>query len=201
MLTASNATQKSLNDEDIATLLVELQTLNYEQSALKLTQLANLYTSDARVLLLLAGEHAQAGKMDLAEASFLSALQCEPHYAIARFQLGLLQFTSARPAVASVTWAPLDDLPENDPLRLFKTGFEYLAQNKTAEATHAIELGIHENKSNAPLNTDMRKVLTAIEGLSLLGNTSTPAPSQPTDIAAPEEATEHFLMSAYRNLH
>lgn len=201
MLTASNAAPKSLNDEDIAALLVSLQTLDYEQSVLKLTQLADLHDSDARVLLLLAGEHAQAGKMDLAEASFLSALQRAPDYAIARFQLGLLQFTSARPAVASVTWAPLDDLPENDPLRLFKTGFEYLALNKTAEATHAIELGMRENKSNAALNADMQKILTAIEGLSLLGDASTPAPSQPADITAPDETTEHFLVSAYRNLH
>src|SRR5450830_189736 len=151
MYTASTSTVASLNDDDITALLTSLRTLDYPDSVTKLTQLSAQYTHDARLSLLLAGEHAQAGQMDLAEAAFITALQRDPDYAIARFQLGLLQFTSARPSVASVTWAPLDKLPLQHPLRLFKNGFEFLARDMMHEAVQAITQGIQKNISNGPL--------------------------------------------------
>lgn len=209
MYMASPVASALLNEEDIAALCIDLQSLDYEQSTAKLTPLAAQYPNDARLPLLLAGAHAQAGQMDLAEAAFLSALQCDADCAIARFQLGLLQFTSARPAVASVTWAPLAELPPDDPLRLLTTGLEYLAKNNFPEAIHALELGIAKNTDNVPLNHDMQKILRAVKELRLLNQGAVHAP-MPEPLAKQlsgqaatvvEEASEHFLVSAYRKLH
>jgi tetratricopeptide (TPR) repeat protein len=161
-----------------------------------LTEAADAHPEDPRPLSLLAAELVHAKELDGAEAAYLTALQRAPDYAIARFQLGLLQLTSARPAAATATWGPLDALDETHPLRLFKRGLELLAQDRFEDARHWLLEGIRLNETNAPLNRDMQMVLDRIaQGLSGSGG-------QPAD--APESTPrpeDHVLISAYRNVH
>src|SRR5260221_14244355 len=56
------------------------------------------------------------------------AVEIAPHYALARFQLGFLQFTSGDAAAAEATWRPLEALPGDSPLRLFSGGVRALAR-------------------------------------------------------------------------
>jgi tetratricopeptide (TPR) repeat protein len=145
---------------------------------------------DARPWLLLAAEHAGAGRVDDAEAAYISALQLAPQFAIARFQLGLLQLSTARPAAARATWEPLRQLEQHDPLRLFAQGLEYLAEDNFEAAVHWLQQGIAHNTNNAILNHDMQKVLDRIKQL--------PNDADGSD-AAEEASGAHFLVSAYGN--
>lgn len=186
----------SNQDSYLPQLLQALQGATPEQAVELLTEAAASYPNDARPLLLLGAELMQAGKPDGAEAAYTVALQRAPEFWIARFQLGLLQFTSARPAIAMVTWAPLDGLEPTHPLRLFKQAFECLAQDDFEQARDLLRRGIAANTDNPPLNRDMEMLL---EKLAQQGLTGTPA--QPGEPAPANAADEHVFVSAYRNLH
>ncbi|MBI1890106.1 MAG: hypothetical protein HYS18_05640 [Burkholderiales bacterium] len=140
-------------------------------------------------------EYAQLGKMAEAEAAYANAVLLAPHLTIARFQLGLLQFTSARPAIALVTWQPLLDLHENDHLRLFTLGFAELAQDGFDKALAFFEEGMAANLTNPPLNTDIARVVSEIRKLQ---NKSQESSQERTDEAAMTEDGSHFLLGTYR---
>jgi len=171
-------------------------------------------SEDPKTLLLQAGAYAQAQDYDCAEATYIAALQRAPDLAIARFQLGLLQFTSARPAVASTTWRALDRLDDRHPLKLFKTAFECLARDEFDSAIHWLHEGIAHNSENQPLNRDMQMVIDRVGELHLgSGTKNTPGADAAASEAAsraeggrdedvPDPETQaHFLVSTYRNLN
>jgi tetratricopeptide (TPR) repeat protein len=181
---------------------------DHEAAQPLLAQAAQAHPGDPRPLLLLAAEFVHAKDLDRAEAAYTAALQRAPDFAIARFQLGLLQLTSARPAAAQATWAPLDQLDETHPLRLFKTGLELMAQDQFEQARRWLLAGIAHNKDNPPLNRDMQMVLDRIEELHPTGTDprGATAAAPPQDGASegeatPRESADHFLVSAYRKLH
>lgn len=183
-------------DEDyLPTLLHHLNGLGAAQATDLLATAADQHPSDPRPLLLLGAELAQDGQFDRAEAAYTLAIQRAPEFWIARFQLGLLQFSGARPAVASVTWAPLDALPDTHALRLFKLGLEQLAQDHYTEAVELLRAGIAKNNDNQPLNSDMLMLINKLIEQGLVNEAAT------TEPVAAEPAAEHFLFSAYRNLH
>lgn len=177
-------------------LLAQLHHADPATSIRLLTAAADVHALDSRPLVLLAAEFAQGRDMDRAEAAYVAALQRAPDFWIARFQLGLLQFTSARPAVAFVTWAPLDSLDGSHPLRLFKRAFECLAADGFDRATELLRMGIAANTDNPPLNHDMRMLIERIAQQQAGGN----QPARPNEPAEPL-ADAHFLVSTYRNLH
>ncbi len=149
------------------------------------------HPADPRPLTLLAAQFVHGQEIDRAEACYIEALQRAPDFAIARFQLGLLQLTSARPAAAQATWALLDALPQTDPLRLFKTGLEAMAQDRFDEATRLLMQGIAQNQSNLPLNRDMQMVLEQIAKVQ--GSAGGPG-----DAAGEAQPQGHVLVSAYQ---
>src|SRR5690349_4814953 len=73
--------------------------------------------------LLLGAEFAQCGRLIEAEASFANAILLSPALLIARFQLGLLQFTSGRVGVALLTWKPIAETEPDGALSMFVHGF------------------------------------------------------------------------------
>lgn len=147
------------------------------------------HPADPRPLVLLAARLIHENDVDRAEAAYLTALQRAPDLAIARFQLGLLQLTSGRPAAAQATWAPLDRLPEADPLRLFKTGLEALAHGDLEQALGWLQEGVAKNASNEPLNLDMRLL---IDRISRARGAAQPSGDDSTNSDA------RFLISNYR---
>jgi tetratricopeptide (TPR) repeat protein len=139
---------------------------------------------------LIASEHASAGQMDAAEAAFANAVLLAPGFTLARYQLGLLQFSSQRAAVALLTWQPLFELPEADPLVHFVRGFAALAQDHFDEALGHYRAGMERNTTNPALSADIAKVVEQVERL----------------LAAAQEPQEspasHVLLSGYgRGLH
>jgi tetratricopeptide (TPR) repeat protein len=143
------------------------------------------------VHLLLGAELAQCGAIDEAESAFAEAVLSAPGWSIARFQLGLLQYTSGRASTARLTWQPLLALAPDDALRSFVQGFAALAGDRFGEAMAAFEAGIAQNTANAPLNADIRMVMQRVGG----------AASGPPSAAVAEPVNDggvHVLLSNYQ---
>jgi tetratricopeptide (TPR) repeat protein len=197
------------NDIDkIDYLLKKLDKCDSSMKLSLLTDAINYYPENPKLLLLLAGFQVQNQKFDLAEATYIDILRISPNYTIARFQLGLLRFTSGRPATAFATWKPLDQLDERDFLRLFKRAFEYLAQDQFDAAILCLRQGIACNTTNLPLNEDMRllaaRILksSGVKDENIDGMEADRPEKNTNEGQASDHASEaHFLVSSYRNLH
>ncbi|MEJ8838611.1 hypothetical protein [Ramlibacter sp. AN1133] len=144
---------------------------------------------------LLASEQASAGEFAEAELSFANALLLAPDFALARYQLGLLQFSSSRAPVALLTWQPLFELPEGEALLHFVRGFAALAQNAFEESLAHFRTGLQCTPANPALCSDILQVVEAVERLQSGARAAEEEP-------APEAAAAHVLLSAYsRGLH
>ena len=140
---------------------------------------------------LLASEQASAGDFARAELAFAKALLLAPDFALARYQLGLLQFSSARAPVALLTWQPLFALPEEEALLHFVRGFSALAQEGPGESLAHFRRGLACTPANPALCADILQVVEAVERLAA----GTPPASE-------EAPASHVLLSAYsRGLH
>lgn len=142
---------------------------------------------------LLGAEFAALGDMSAAETAFANATRLAPGLPMARFQLGLLQFSSGRAAMALLTWQPLLQLPDTDPLPHFVAGFASLAQDRFEEALHDFQQGIALNTGNVALTSDIEKV---IDGIRTLMRNSVPGPEITPQPLSESEA--HVLLAGYR---
>lgn len=142
---------------------------------------------------LIASEQASAGQFAEAELSFANALLLAPDFALARYQLGLLQFSSQRASVALLTWQPLFALAEEEALLHFVRGFAALAQDGYPESLAHFRRGLACTPANPALCADIQQVIAAVERLQAGGRQE----------EAPDESTgTHVLLSAYaRGLH
>ena len=139
---------------------------------------------------LIGSEHAAAGDMEAAEAALANAALLSPEFALARYQLGLLQFSTGRAAVALVTWQPLLEAAATDSLANFVRGFAGLAQQAFGEALQHFQQGLACADVNPAVAADIRQVLQAVQALN--------DPQQPAE----DVATGHVLLAAYgRGLH
>jgi tetratricopeptide (TPR) repeat protein len=137
---------------------------------------------------LIGSEYAALAEVDKAEAALANAVLLAPALHIARYQLGLLQFSSGRAALALVSWGPLFQLDEAQPLPHFVRGFAALAHDDLAAAEAHFQSGLLRNHDNAALSADVEKVLLAIEQAQANGR-----PARATD----EHGPSHVLVSNY----
>jgi tetratricopeptide (TPR) repeat protein len=148
---------------------------------------------------LMASEFASLGEVDRAEASFANAVLLAPGLLTARYQLGLLQFSSGRAAMALVTWEPLLAGDHPDPiapaLAHFVRGYAALAQDAFDEALASFDAGLQINTTNLPLSGDIRLVVDRIHTL-LAGQTASNTPTESnTDAPMKTEAEVHDTSS------
>jgi Flp pilus assembly protein TadD len=139
---------------------------------------------------LLGAEFATLGDVAQAETAFANATRLAPGFPMARYQLGLLQFSSGRAATALVTWQPLLDLPEADPLPHFVRGFAALAQDSFDEALRHYRQGLTLNTTNSALSGDIEKVIAGINAL-----TSKPASTEEETATEEAESSNHVLLA------
>ncbi|KHK58658.1 hypothetical protein PI87_02610 [Ralstonia sp. A12] len=186
----------------IRDLVQQIGTCDADSAMTLLEAAATRYPANPHVLFLLAAQYMQAKHTDQAEAAYIAVLQVAPDYSIARFQLGLLQMTSGRPATALTTWGPLDLLENRHPLRLFKRAFELLHQNQIADACTLLREGIGQNVENDPLSRDMQMLLGRLEA-AMAEEARHGAPTAAKAASQSIEADEgaHFLLSTYKSLH
>ena len=114
------------------------------------------------------------------------ALDVDPDYHLARFQLGFFELTSGEAAAARQTWQPLSALPAEHWIRLFVTGLNHLAEDRFAECVAALRSGIAANDENGAVNGDMQIIIDQCEALA--------APTgESSDDAGEISATSVFL--------
>ncbi len=163
-----------------------------DESDVLLRQALAMNPAAAMPHFLRAANFAHADRHDLAEASYVACLTRAPSLAMARFQLGLLQLTGGRPAVARASWEPLLGLADAHPLKLFARGLLAMLEEDASGACRFIREGIAMNRDNVPLNVDMQALLQRLEHAE--------APSAPAgaDAAGASPSDAHFLIGAYR---
>lgn len=139
---------------------------------------------------LLGSEHAAAGDAAAAERSLADAVLLAPDFHLARYQLGLLQFSSDRPGAALVTWQPLLEVQDCESLAQFVRGFARLAGDHVAQALTHFRAGLACQDVQAAVAADVHKVIDALDRLVA------PSGDQGTS------DVRHVLLSAYaRGLH
>jgi tetratricopeptide (TPR) repeat protein len=157
---------------------------------------------------LMASEFASLGEVDRAEASFANAVLLAPGLLTARYQLGLLQFSSGRAAMALVTWEPLLADGHSDPiapaLACFVRGYAALAHDAFDDALASFEAGLQINTTNLPLSGDIRMVVDRIHALRAgqpTPNTNQESNSEADVKTEPEvqdaSSDSHVLLSNY----
>jgi tetratricopeptide (TPR) repeat protein len=178
----------NLDGEELLHLAIEATQDGRHGDAIQYLKQAVAKAGDARLLFLLGAEHAQIGLFDRAVEDMTAALELDPDFAPARFQLGLMHLVRGAQAEASAVWKPLDSLPETDPYPHFKRGLEYLAQNESKHCRESLAKGIALNHSNVPLNRDMQRILD-----DLAARETGAERGKPTS----EEQAPHVLLSSY----
>lgn len=119
-----------------------------------------------------------------------NAVLLSPEFMLARYQLGLLQFSSERAAVALVTWQPLFRLGDQESLGHFVRGFAALAQDQFEEALRHYRAGMACPDANPAVAADIAQVVNAVERLQ-----------QRADTPAGADAPQHVLLTGYGRVH
>jgi len=142
---------------------------------------------NAQLRYLLGAELAQQKEYPAAVIEMRNALELDSSLHFARFQLGLLFLTMAEPANSIATWAPLEALDDDAPLKLFKRGLEALIRDDFPACVALLRQGIELNTQNAPLNRDMSMV---IERVNQLAPSAPVAAPTVTPVAVPAQTRE-----------
>lgn len=162
-------------------------------AALALLEQAVLEQPDSGMPYFLMGsELAALGQMEQAELCLARAVLLAPRFPLARYQLGLLQFSSGRAALGLASWQPLLELGADSALPHFVQGFAALAGDRFAQARAHFEAGIAVNTEHPAVSQDIRKVLAALDAQ---------APQQGGEAAQAAEAapSSHVLLANYRS--
>jgi tetratricopeptide (TPR) repeat protein len=141
---------------------------------------------------MLGSEFAALGLMDKAEAAFANAARLAPDFTMARYQLGLLQFSAGRAALALLTWEPLLRLPDTDPLPHFVRGFDALARDRFDPAISHYQRGLALNTANDALSDDIEKMIAGIRAMA------THAPAASSGPVETSESDAHVLLANYQ---
>jgi len=123
-------------------------------------ELLGLYGGDARLHFLRGSLLAGLKRYEEAQTAMRTSIEIAPAFAIARYQLGLLQLTSGDATAAETTWAPLQELPSDNYMRLFASGLCHLARDDFAGAIALLKEGISRNQENPMMNSDMQMMIT-----------------------------------------
>lgn len=161
-----------------------------------LARLIHQWPLDSRLHFLQGSTLAGLQRYDEGRKAMARAVEIVPSFALARFQLGFLDFTSGRALDAIGVWNPLGLLPEGEPLRLFAEGLSQLAVDNFAEARHLLRRGMDRNRDNAAINADMQLILDEIERLPARGETVRDAAAEPLEDDTPASAAQYLLQQA-----
>jgi tetratricopeptide (TPR) repeat protein len=125
--------------------------------------LAVRYPDDPRLHFLAGSLMAGLGRYEEARDRMGKAIELAPGYAVARFQLGLLELSSGNPDAAEAVWLPLEERGEGDPLSLFAAGLRHLARDDFDGALALLRRGIAINEEHPLISRDMQMVIEEAE--------------------------------------
>lgn len=145
------------DDDTLNILLEDLRRGNSDLG--RINTALSAFPNDHRLHFLHGSILVEEGKLVEAHQALSRAIELEPDYAIARFQLGLFELTSGEAGRALETWGRLDALPDGHYLRAFLDGLRRLIRDDFAGAAQALQIGIDNNRENPALNHDMQLVI------------------------------------------
>lgn len=130
-----------------------------EEGLGELSRLIAVYPLDPRLFFLKGSLLAGTQRYEEGRSEMRRAVEIAPDYALARFQLGFLEFTSGLPVEATQTWAPLLHLEEHSSFRLLALGLNHFARDEFTEAERFIHMGMAGNTEHPLINGDMQLLL------------------------------------------
>jgi tetratricopeptide (TPR) repeat protein len=154
------------------------------------------YGGDERLHFLKGSLLASLQNYSAAQEAMAQALQINPGYWIARFQLGLLQLSNGDSERARATWRPLHDFPDDHYVSTFVRGLEFMMVDDFRAATDLLRAGIAANSEIPAMNNDMRLLISEMTekaGSTLRKAALAADPEQ----AEPTSAT-HFLLNVFK---
>jgi tetratricopeptide (TPR) repeat protein len=179
--------------EALRALAAEVSAADNDGSLRCLAKALERWPLDPRIHFLNASCLAEARLYDDATSAFERAVDLQPDYAIARFQLGLLHLTSGRVPQALEVWGPLDALAEGDSLRLFMRGLTALVQERWQDSVRLLREGIESNVEFPPLNHDMHVLIERIASTA----SGDPVVLDGKRDSVEADAGRHVLLSEY----
>ncbi|RQO63603.1 hypothetical protein DBR47_03505 [Paucibacter sp. KBW04] len=185
--------ENTLSQQELLALALEASRRgDSAHSLLYMKQAAAREDATPQAFFLLGSEYAQIGMTVEALLNFQRAVELDPDFAIARFQLGLLLLTTAQPDAALAAWAPLSDLGNVHPLSVFHSGLQHLIRDEFGECISCLLRGIELNTENPALNHDMQQIVNSIRAHV---DSQGAAPSESK--AGEEQAEGHLFLNAY----
>ena len=153
-----------------------------------------------RPYVLIASEYASLGNFDAAQQWFTLALIADPENLIARYQLGLLQYTSAKVEGAFLTWAPLlqsrADHPLASALAHFVNAFVSLTEGNHQQVHALFRTGMDLLPQGHPLAADAQRIIDQIS----VSPATDESELQPVAGLSPDEdrpGGTHYLIANY----
>lgn len=149
--------------DDALTQLVALAGEDEPAALSRIAALIDEHPADPRLHFL--GGSLLAAQQRFAEArsAMERSIEIAPGFAIARFQLGLLELSSGDSEAADATLRPLAELESDDALVLFARGLRHLARDNLAVAADLLKQGIACNGEHPLVSRDMELIVAGIE--------------------------------------
>lgn len=151
--------------DDTLNELIAVASADDERGLAKLATLIAVHGNDARLHFLQGSLLAGLRRYPQAHAAMAEAVRIAPDYAIARFQLGLLELSSGEAAAADTTLLPLSEDPNGGALAVFARSLRHLARDEFDQAADLIGRGMANNPEHPLVNRDMELILARIREL------------------------------------
>jgi tetratricopeptide (TPR) repeat protein len=191
---------KHVPQNDLLQLGLAAMQRNDDASAVVyLKEAADRPDASAPALFLLGSLYAQLRMVGAAIETMTRAVDVDPGYVLARFQLGMLHLTSGHAEAALVVWEPLRQLAEDDAFRVWRDGMEHLIRDEFDAAIQCLREGLLLNTENEALSRDMRMLMERIEAREWEPEAAAkPAAATPTQEESSElDNMSHLFLSVY----
>jgi tetratricopeptide (TPR) repeat protein len=175
-------------DDGTMSSVVQAMQLTDENGLKALNDTLASWPLDFRLWFLRGSIHAGQQQHEQARNDFVRTLALAPEFHVARFMLGLLELINTGTAEATVTWSPLDEMAEDDPFRVLKSGLLSLAHDQFDGALEHLNRGLALNQEHPLINAYIRQV---VEQIALRSH------QEQTHVTNPQAHESHLLLSGY----
>ena len=158
-----DATMDQLCPDDLLAEAIALAGENEAAAIARIDALIAAHPDDPRLHFLGGSLLAAQARYAEAREAMARSIEIAPDYAIARFQLGLLELSSGDAAASDATLAPLAEAESEDALVLFARGLRHLARDELGSAAGLLREGMRVNRDHPLISRDMQLIVDRIE--------------------------------------
>lgn len=158
-----DATMDQLCPDEPLAEAIALASENEAAAIARIDALIAAHPADPRLHFLGGSLLAAQARYAEAREAMARSIEIAPDYAIARFQLGLLELSSGDAAASDATLAPLAEADSDDALALFARGLRHLARDELGLAAGLLREGMRVNRDHPLVSRDMQLIVDRIE--------------------------------------